>query len=340
MLSKSALSLTIFSLVLVYTNTLELPKDDRILQVSSTIEKLVPNMGKKVLADSEQKVADAIPVVKDPLNDMMSKVRSGPGFFNIFFIKKMHKIGEPTEQQQEPISVQHPPSLILFKIRPGQHLLGAGGSDDIDKKFFDFKAKETEGQQQQHLLGGGDDDVDNVRMHIRITGTGEDVNQDPFKHFFMPLPFFNFDKNGMKPMENGDDNEDTNKPPLIIRTDDGSHAFLSNDFGNHVRDEEDDYEKDGSMMSSTYKIKKCMMRHLLRLKASLYYRSVLHMLFISGIFMFILLITMLIVKSCRRQRIIRQHAMDVASIDSKLAMGFNAPPRYDELTDEKKTSKV
>lgn len=284
------------------------------------------------LANSRNLLDQVKPLIRQVVDngekhlDDLKKNIGGHGFFSIVFLKKTLGMSEPNNNQEQgdgSIDMKPPQSLILFKIHPsGQHLLGGGGENDIDQKYVQFKAKENEGL---HMLGA--DDLDRIRGQMVGNG-GEDTNEQvPPQQLFPGLPFFDFFKNGKRPYlmpkrehDEDDSNEDQDRPmhpSLLIRTD--------------LRDDQEE-------QSSSSMVRKCMMQHFMRLKASLYYRSVLHMLFISGVLLFALLSVMLMMRSCRRARQMRQYsqAMNVSAIDTKLAMGANMPPAYEQLVGEKK----
>lgn len=80
-------------------------------------------------------------------------------------------------------------------------------------------------------------------------------------------------------------------------------------------------------------LKKCNFMRFLKLKASIHYRTIVHLVFISGIILTILLITTLMLRLHKRRNALRvygKHNLDVASIDSALAKqkeaeGQNSP---------------
>lgn len=290
------------------------------------------------------------PVEPQQANDdmLMPSPPQKTGFFSFLLIKKRPETGEAAapsvDGQAEPMNNKPIKSLILFKISPKKedemdgpfnnlHLLGGGGPEDIDRKFFNMQ------QQMKHhmMLGGGDDDVDRLRDH-GFTGTGEDVDhpQQPQVAPFMPpqVPFFNYFLNGKRP-----------------------YLIPKNERERTTSDEEKDHDSDDSdedhqrhipqtlilradrlpmehQRGPSEAIKKCLMAHYMRVKASLYHRTVLFMLFMSGLVMFAFLALLMLIRNCKRRRAMRFHGMmNVSAIDSKLNL---APPTYEQLETEKK----
>jgi len=133
-------------------------------------------------------------------------------------------------------------------------------------------------------------------------------------------------KNMFNLMENGnsDEEEDSTKHlPFVIRTDDGNEAIIPNDLGDENRMKEN---------------KNCMMLSFMRLKASIYYRTILHLLFFTGILLFILSMIMITFRTFRKKRYstlrYMPHNMDVSSIDSGLEKEKNS---WYEITSDRTT---
>ena len=102
-------------------------------------------------------------------------------------------------------------------------------------------------------------------------------------------------------------------PFISIRTDDGRAALIPNDF-----------EKQQAHEQS---LNKCMMLQFMRLKASMYYRTILHLLFFTGVLLFILSLLFLVVRTCKRRRFDRRRhhhhhhhrGLSISSIESAAA---------------------
>lgn len=224
-----------------------------------------------------------------------------------------------------------------------QHLLGAG-DDDVDKK-----------RMRHHMMGGMDDpdhlmrfDMDENSNKGVFTGGNPDVYTGQQQHRMFVFSMFDrlrsmFDgmrqsmeqRIHMMPMgsiddnDDDDDDDDDDKPgsivaqegagfgnslPFIsIRTDDGRAALIPNDF-----------EKQQAHEQS---LNKCMMLQFMRLKASMYYRTILHLLFFTGVLLFILSLLFLVVRTCKRRRFDRRRhhhhhhhrGLSISSIESAAA---------------------
>ena len=101
-------------------------------------------------------------------------------------------------------------------------------------------------------------------------------------------------------------------PFISIRTDDGQSALIPNDIGYAEKQQHEQ------------SLNKCMMLQFMRLKASMYYRTILHLLFFTGVLLFIFSLVMLMVRACRRRQLARRHPhhrhhhanMSIASIEA------------------------
>lgn len=118
---------------------------------------------------------------------------------------------------------------------------------------------------------------------------------------------------------NGEPSNLDSVPFISIRTDDGQSALIPNDIGYAEKQQHEQ------------SLNKCMMLQFMRLKASMYYRTILHLLFFTGVLLFVFSLAMLVVRACRRRQLARRHhhhhhhrhpSMVIASIEagkSKLA---------------------
>lgn len=116
----------------------------------------------------------------------------------------------------------------------------------------------------------------------------------------------NMFQNMKQVVEQQTDEDDTNSddsPPFIIRTDDGQAALIPNDIGYAEKQQHEQ------------SLNKCMMLQFMRLKASMYYRTILHLLFFTGVLLFILSLTMLTIRTYRRRRYATRHPMSISTID-------------------------
>jgi len=273
-------------------------------------------------AQAEQKMGDFEQIIKDK----MAQQKSGNGFFSILFLSKKKADGALPGSEAEPQMSPKTQSLILFKINPKKedgidmpfnnlHLLG-GGDQDIDDKFF----------KPQHVLGGDEDVADKMHISGQMTGVGDGDVERP-QAIIPQIPFFNYFLNGKRPYlipkderertdsDESDSDSDEQKTPMQLLLPSRNDQLQQTEFS----------------IRSPEAVKKCMMQHFMRLKASMYYRTVLHMLFISGILLFAFLVCMIIMRTCKRRREMRfkEGEMNVSAIETKLAMA--GPPAYEVL---------
>lgn len=101
-------------------------------------------------------------------------------------------------------------------------------------------------------------------------------------------------------VESSNNNNEPNKldssvPFISIRTEDGQSALIPNDIGYAEKQQHEQ------------SLNKCMMLQFMRLKASMYYRTILHLLFFTGVLLFIFSLFMLMVRACRRRQLARRH---------------------------------
>ena len=223
-----------------------------------------------------------------------------------FMPKLMDKSEEPAQKQQHLLGGDDDVDRKMMMMGGHPHMFG--GDDDVDKKMV-----------RPHLLGGGgENDPDLMRFKIDPMFTGNDdlfinkLNQQKMnddsddddddddddenepdtekkrrpEYIFSILDrirnFFN---------NNGFTTSDISSPsgpsPIVIKTDDGSSVLLPNEFGyGRPADEQN----------------KCLMLSFMRLKASMYYRTVLHLLFFSGVLLFVLFMILLTVKSYKKRK--------------------------------------
>jgi hypothetical protein len=213
----------------------------------------------------------------------------------------------------------HFPS-IFNKIFFPSHLFGGGGDDDVDVK---------QALKKTHLLGGGgENDPDRMRFKLMGNKDGDVDNQQE--------PKINGDSDEYTEREeNIKTNDDADaaaqkdgfdfrfnfnrpenyNPSLIIRTDDGSQAFISNDIGQN---------------RPLPQIKKCMMFSFMRMKASIYYRTIVHLMFITGMSLLILFLAIIMVRFYKRRQALRYYTANggrISTIDVGLDTLKKTPPR-------------
>jgi hypothetical protein len=215
------------------------------------------------------------------------------------------------------------PNFMIDHQKNSVNLLG--GIRDMDLKRFDLLKKSN------NLLG--QDNLDKLR--------------DPF--FFGELPpligaehskIENFDPSALN---NNNDQDDS----MVAKI----KAFFDN-MGHETEHFEPEFLRSHDQHDSDHKSgkKKCMMMSLMRLKSNVYFRTVLHLLFFSGLLMILLCLTMLTIRNVKRRRALRAFSKnmhiatiegsdhgkggssDVKSAMSNTAFLVQAPPAYDQIT--------
>jgi hypothetical protein len=166
------------------------------------------------------------------------------------------------------------------------HLLGG----DHDLKRFDFI------KDQNHLLGEDDFDIDRIREQMPLIGS-EDSKIESF------FPMTKIDE------ANQDDSIFAKIKNFFsnIRFGSSSEENIDSEFSRH-REEHDEGHKPG---------KNCMMMKFMRFKSSLYFRTVLHLLFFTGLLMILLCLTMLTIRNIKRRRALRYYNknLNIATIE-------------------------
>jgi hypothetical protein len=238
-------------------------------------------------------------------------------------LMKSQKLGD-TDKSVSPIgqdnadgAAQQPPKrIILYKFMPKfrfggkgdpdsdpnfMNSLNSGNSDDNTKKSvhllggdhdlkrFDFM------KDPPHLLGSDDFDVDRIRNQNPLIGGDESKIEN-----FFPLT----------PLEVAEDDSTyfakfKNFLNGIGKTDNNN---FDPEFMRHHQEHGDEQHKPG---------KKCMMMSFMRFKSSLYFRTVLHLLFFTGLLMILLCLTMLTIRNIKRRRALRYYNknLNVATIE-------------------------
>lgn len=213
------------------------------------------------------------------------------------------------------------PNFMIDHQKNSVNLLG--GIRDMDLQRFDLM------KQSNNLLG--QDDLDKLR--------------DPF--FFGQLP----------PLIGAEHAKIESFDPSTLNNDqDDSMVAKIKEFFNNMGHETENFEADflktHDLNDKEHKTgkKKCMMMTLMRLKSNVYFRTVLHLLFFSGLLMILLCLTMLTVRNIKRRRALLAYSKNIqvatiegsdhgkgASSDVKSAMSntaflVQAPPAYDQIT--------
>lgn len=273
-------------------------------------------------------------------------------------------------------------SFVIFKVlsKSFNDMLGYGGADsssssignvdtdastDTESKFGQklFGGSDDVDHKRVHLLGGGgdndpdrlrfkfdDDNTDDVKQGVFTGGDDIIINSEPSeRHKIMIISMYDRIRNLLG--IDSDQSIDDSSAPFIIRTDDGSPAIIPNDIGYAEKQQQS--------------LNKCMMLNFMRLKASMYYRTILHLLFFTGVMLFILSLIMLTVRSFRRRQCMRR-PLSISTIDTQggAASKFNsyrawsgdieqsligsdskivliqAPPAYDQVIINDKTSSL
>jgi hypothetical protein len=216
------------------------------------------------------------------------------------------------QEQPKPSGVKS--SFIIFKYAPKRlggsddpdspekkpaHLLG--GKHDIDMKYFDVASK------QKSQLGGGDFDVDKIR-DMPLIGADDLKMNSMLSEEEQPasmISFFNSIRDYIRAKFEQDPNAPSveSQPAFIIKADNGQSAIMPNEAG----------------FGRPHPKKQCMMMSFMRLKASVYYRTILHLLFFTGVLLFILCLIMLTLKTYKRRRALRYYSQDmsVSTIDDE-----------------------
>ncbi len=233
-------------------------------------------------------------------NDVKSNLDETPKrhLMSILFFKSFKNGGD---QQGETSGNK---KLVIMKLIPS-----SGESGEPKAKVHLFGGKDDPDNmlnnfyQQQNLFGGDDDIFD----HMMLTG-----NEDS------------------KMNEHDDDDDDDDDD------DNDSHE-----------DKRPDGDSEQSILGKIRKMfgyssysddkKDCFMMNLMRIRASMYYRTLMHLLFFTGIILLILFIAILTMRSMKRRRYMRQYNdLRVATIQDETkslanSEKFMMPPPYEQI---------
>lgn len=281
---------------------------------------LVESVNEKVVDNELKPIMPIFPSFLQPKN-----------FFSPF--KNMMENKEPSADEQKPrhgvLTI-----ILLNRKRPEEHKIEDGFKDVADK------AKEIEhdfahrAQEKMHSLTnfilsdifGQKQPVEHMQMQPRKHLLGG--NDDPDHYFSI--------QHGAGYNENSDIND-------FIRYVKGDQMpVISNDLG----------------YANHHQHKNCNFIRYLKMKAHIHYRTIVHLVFVSGIILIILMIINLIIKSYKRRYVQQYYSHsneDIASIDSVISKHkeaeanelesspsilIAAPPAYDEVNTRKPRSSL
>lgn len=209
--------------------------------------------------------------------------------------------------------------LFIFRLFPKlnengeKKMLGGGGDQDPDFIRFKFEQNGDEMMPHRHHKMSNDD-------HMMSMVTNKFSLHSMMQHI---QNMFNFMESEIR------DEDSTDHLPFVYKTNDGGEAIIPQELDNENRMKER---------------KNCMMLSFMRLKASIYYRTIFHLLFFTGVLLFILSMVMITCRSFKKKRYstlqYRPHNMDVASVDAELVKDkskFGSIKSWYEITSDRST---
>ncbi|CAF0997012.1 unnamed protein product [Brachionus calyciflorus] len=217
---------------------------------------------------------------------------------------------EPEVKTNDQPTYRH--RLFIFRLLPK-----FGGDTDPDHRI----------ENRPLLGGGGENDPDIIRFKLNddqremMTGQHNHMMSMVTNQLSMQSMMDQI-KNMFKFMENSDsseeDDDSTRHLPFVVRTENGDETIIP----------------EGPK-------KNCMMLSFMRLKASIYYRTILHLLFFTGILLFILSMIMITFRTFRKKRYstlsYTPHSMDVSSIDADLIKDSKSIKSWYGITSDRST---
>ena len=276
---------------------------------------LVESVNEKVVDNELKPIMPIFPSFLQPKN-----------FFSPF--KNMMENKEPSADEQKPrhgvLTI-----ILLNRKRPEEHKIEDGFKDVADKAKeiehdFALRAQEKMHSLTNFILSdifGQKQPVEHMQMQPRKHLLGG--NDDPDHYFSI--------QHGAGYNENSDIND-------FIRYVKGDQMpVISNDLG----------------YANHHQHKNCNFIRYLKMKAHIHYRTIVHLVFVSGIILIILMIINLIIKSYKRRYVQQYYSHsneDIASIDSVISKHkeaeanelesspsilIAAPPAYDEVNTRK-----
>lgn len=215
-------------------------------------------------------------------------------------------LGSDSEPEQNADGIKTR-KIVLYKFMP-RFRLGGKGDPDSDPNFLNDNTKNS-----VHLLGGIRD-FDSKRFDLLKDSNSLFGENDLDR---LRDPFFNGD---LQPLIGGEDSKIESYDPSTANQngqDDSFFAKIRNFLnGNAHKSETFDPEfmrhhmehgEDGQHKPG----KKCMMMNFMRLRSSVYFRTVLHLLFFTGLLMILLCLVMLTISNIRRRRALRYYNKNV-----------------------------
>lgn len=259
----------------------------------------------------------------------------------------------PRESLFQMLGINPLPKLFNFPDQTGSE----NGEQPVYRKLFIFrlfpKLREDQQESEQKLLGGGGDkDPDFIRLkiddqimphhmmqggHHHMMHGSEQMESNDDSHMMSMVTnkfslhsmmqhiknMFNFMDSQVR------DQDSTDHLPFVYKTNDGGEAIIPDELDDESRMKER---------------KNCMMLSFMRLKASIYYRTILHLLFFTGVLLFILSMVMITCRSFKKKRYstlrYNAHNMDVASVDAELIKEkskFGSVKSWYEITSDRST---
>jgi hypothetical protein len=314
-----------------------------------TILDSMPKFGMSPIGDDLNKAVDSDATGASPNDAQPRKIIS------VLLMKHANSEESSSDQQSADQTPPKSASFFIFKFLPkfrnnddsaDKPLMGGKDDPDHAVNVVGKLGGETDPDHQMGrplLGGGGENDPDRIRFKLNPIFTGnddllmnkkedddddnddDDNDDDSDAPNNGPVSLLSlidrikgfFGQNGM--FKNGDNIPMYAQQPqqIIIRTDDGQQAILPNEFG--FGEPQPAQSEDPN---------KCMMLSFMRMKASMYYRTILHLLFFSGVLLFVLFMILLTVRSYKKKRYSTlryyPHNMTVSTIDGSDEAGVKS----------------
>lgn len=252
--------------------------------------------------------------------DISAQPVKSSSFFIFRFMPRFNKDDNQEEEKKLPLFGGD--TDVDSKRVPAIHLLGGGGENDPDRLRFQNKGIFTGGDEalinkkvddDEDDDETDDDDDDDDEGSMEMGPAGNDMPGPDMQHHSLLMQMFDRLRTFFDPMmKNRLDNMPRPNGQFIMRMEDGRTAILPDESQLGSRLPPGPPTEDGSN-------NKCLMLSFMRLKASMYYRTVLHLLFFSGVLLFVLFMIMLTIKSYKKRRYTTlrysPHNMKVSTID-------------------------
>lgn len=203
--------------------------------------------------------------------------------------------------------------IVMYKFMP-RYPLGGKGDPDSDPNFMNMMGNSDGDKKSVHLLGGDHDlkRFDFIKDQNHLLGE-DDFDIDRIRE--------------QMPLIGSEDSKIESYFPMtsIVETnqDDSTFTKIRNFFNNmHMSGANSDESLDTEFLrqhgehDGHKQGKNCMMMKFMRFKSSLYFRTVLHLLFFTGLLMILLCLTMLTIRNIKRRRALRyQKSINIATIE-------------------------